>query len=495
MKTKPAAIALLLSGLILYTPSIWSQQTFRTEKDLLGEKQIPADKYYGVQTARGIEDFQISGVLINHYPGFVEAFTMVKLAAARANTDVGAMKKETLDAIEKACKAVLDGKYHDQFLVDWYQGGAGTSTNMNFNEVLANIALELTGHKKGEYNIVDPHDHLNMSQSTNDTYPTAIKVAFLLRNDKLIEELQKLVASFRKKGDAYLEIVKMGRTEMQDAVPMTVGQEFHAFAAGLESEIMFLKDAEKYLYEVNMGATAIGTGLNAPKGYAEKCAAHLAKLTGKPIVPAADMLVATWDQQGYVVYSSALKSLAVKLSKISSDLILLTSGPRAGLSEINLPALQPGSSIMPGKVNPVIPEVMNIVAFRVMGNDYSVSLAAHHGQLQLNAYEPLAGLAVIESQALLYRTSIIFRTKCIDGITINEKILARYMETTVGIVTALNPVLGYEKATELAGEAYKSGKGILEVIREKKILTEQQIKELLDPVKLTGLDKSKYPKK
>jgi aspartate ammonia-lyase len=495
MKSKVAVTVLLLASLLVSAPLLWSQQAFRTEKDLLGEKQIPADKYYGVQTARGIENFQISGVLINHYPGFVEAFTMVKLAAARANTDVGAMKKETLDAIEKACKAVLDGKYHDQFLVDWYQGGAGTSTNMNFNEVLANIALELTGHKKGEYNIVDPHDHLNMSQSTNDTYPTAIKVAFLLRNDKLIEELQKLVASFRKKGDAYLEIVKMGRTEMQDAVPMTVGQEFHAFAAGLESEIALLKDAEKYLYEVNMGATAIGTGLNAPKGYAEKCAAHLAKLAGKPIVSAADMLVATWDQQGFVVYSSALKSLAVKLSKISSDLILLTSGPRAGLSEINLPAQQPGSSIMPGKVNPVIPEVMNIVAFRVMGNDQSVSLAAHHGQLQLNAYEPLAGLAVIESQSLLYRTSIIFRTKCIDGITINEKILARYMETTVGIVTALNPVLGYEKATELAGEAYRSGKGILEVIREKKILTEQQIKELLDPVKLTGLDKSKYPKK
>jgi aspartate ammonia-lyase len=495
MKSKAVVTVLLLASLIVSAPWAWSQQAFRTEKDLLGEKQIPADKYYGVQTARGIENFQISGVLINHYPGFVEAFTMVKLAAARANTDVGVMKKETLDAIEKACKVVLDGKYHDQFLVDWYQGGAGTSTNMNFNEVLANIALELTGHKKGEYNIVDPHDHLNMSQSTNDSYPTAIKVAFLLRNDKLIEELQKLVASFRKKGDAYLEIVKMGRTEMQDAVPMTVGQEFHAFAAGLESEIALLKDAEKYLYEVNMGATAIGTGINVPKGYVEKCAAYLAKLTGKPIVPAADMLVATWDQQGYVVYSSALKSLAVKLSKISSDLILLTSGPRAGLFEINMPALQPGSSIMPGKVNPVIPEVMNIVAFRVMGNDQSVSLAAHHGQLQLNAYEPLAGLAVIESQSLLYRTSIIFRTKCIDGITINEKILARYMETTVGIVTALNPVLGYEKATELAGEAYKSGKGILEVIREKKILTEQQIKELLDPVKLTGLDKSKYPKK
>ncbi len=475
-------------------PAVPAQEKFRTEKDLLGEKQIPADKYYGVQTMRALENFQLSGVLINHYPGFVEAWAMVKLAAARANTDVGAMKPETRDAIEKACKAVLDGKYHDQFVVDWYQGGAGTSTNMNANEVLANIALELTGHKKGEYNIVEPHDHLNMSQSTNDSYPTAIKVAFLLRNDKLVEELEKLVASFRKKGDAFLEIVKMGRTEMQDAVPMTVGQEFHAFAAGLEGEIKLLKDAEKYLYEVNMGATAIGTGLNAPKGYAEKVAQHLAKLTGKPIVPARDMITATWDQQGFVVYSSALKSLAVKLSKISSDLILLSSGPRAGLFEINLPPLQPGSSIMPGKVNPVIPEVMNIIAFRVMGNDFSVSIAAHHGQLQLNAYEPLAGLAVIESQSLLYRGSMALRTKCVDGITVNEKTLAHYMETTVGIVTALNPVLGYEKSTELAAEAYKSGKGILEIIREKKILTEPQIKELLDPVKLTGLDKTMYKK-
>ena len=465
------------------------------EKDLLGEKEIPADAYYGVQTARALENFQISGVLINHYPGFVEAWAIVKLAAARANTDVGAMKPETLAAIEKACQAVLDGKYHDQFLVDWYQGGAGTSTNMNANEVLANVALELTGHKKGEYQFVEPHDDLNMSQSTNDSYPTAIKVALLLRNDKLIAELQQLVASFRAKGNAYLEIVKMGRTELQDAVPMTVGQEFHAFAASLESEIQLLRDAEKYLYAVNMGATAIGTGLNAPKGYAEKCAAQLAKLTGKPIVPAADMLAATWDQQGFVVYSSALKSLAIKLSKIASDLILLASGPRAGLAEINLPALQPGSSIMPGKVNPVIPELVNLVAFRVMGNDYSVTLAAHSGQLQLNAYEPLEGLAVMESQHLLFNTSQAFRTKCVDGITVNEKVLAHYMETTVGIVTALNPVLGYEKATELADEAYKTGKGILEIIREKKILTEEQIKDLLDPVKLTSLDRSKYPKK
>jgi aspartate ammonia-lyase len=493
MKRMVIILATLLC--ILPVSLVNGQEKSRVEKDLLGEKEIPFEAYYGVQTARALENFQISGVEINHYPGFVEAWAIVKLAAARANTDVGAMKPETLQAIEKACKAVLDGKYHEQFRVDWYQGGAGTSTNMNANEVLANIALEMSGHKKGEYRFVDPHDDLNMSQSTNDSYPTAIKVAFLLRNEKLIEELQKLAASFRLKGQAYLEMVKMGRTEMQDAVPMTVGQEFHAFAASLESEIQLLRDAEKYLYPVNMGATAIGTGLNAPKGYAEKCASHLAQLTGKPIVPASDMLAATWDQQGFVVYSSALRTVAVKLSKIASDLILLASGPRAGLFEINLPALQPGSSIMPGKVNPVMPELVNLVAFRVIGNDYSVSLAADHGQLQLNAYEPIEGLAVIESQSLLYRTSIAFRTKCIDGITVNERMLEHYMETTVGIVTALNPVLGYDKATELASEAYKTNKGILEIIREKKILSEQQIKDLLDPVKLTGLDRAKYQQK
>jgi aspartate ammonia-lyase len=402
------------------------------------------------------------------------------------------MKPERLAAIEKATAAVRAGKYNDQFLVDWYQGGAGTSTNMNANEVLANVGLVLTGHKKGEYQYLEPHDDLNMSQSTNDSYPTAIKIALILRNDKLVEELQKLSASFRAKGNAYLEIVKMGRTELQDAVPMTVGQEFHAFAASLDGEIAELKEAEKALYTVNMGATAIGTGINVPKGYAEKCAAHLAQLTGKPIVPAPDMIAATWDQQGFVVYSAALKSVAIKLSKISEDLILLTSGPRAGLSEIDLPALQPGSSIMPGKVNPVVPEVVNLVTFRVMGNDFVTTLAAHSGQLQLNAYEPIEGLAMMESQHLLYTTSILFRTKCVDGITVNEEVLAHYMETTVGIVTALNPIVGYEKATELAQEAYKSNKGILEIIREQHVLTEAQIKELLDPVKLTNLQKSNY---
>ena len=466
----------------------------RVEKDLLGEKTLPGDAYYGVQTARALENFQISGIPINHYPGFIEAWAIVKLAAARANTDVGAMKPEKLALIEKAAQALRDGKYHDQFTVDWYQGGAGTSTNMNANEVMANVGLELGGKKKGDYHTLEPHDDLNQSQSTNDSYPTAIKVALILRNEKLIAELQQLSASFRKKGQEELKTVKMGRTELQDAVPMTVGQEFHAFAASLDAEIQLLRDAEKYLYPVNMGATAIGTGLNAPKGYSVRVAHHLAQILGKPIVPATDMIAATWDQQGFVAYSSALKSVAIKLSKIASDLILLTSGPRAGLAEINLPALQPGSSIMPGKVNPVIPELVNVVAFRVMGNDYTVTLAAHSGQLQLNAYEPIEGLAMMESQHLLFTTSKAFREKCIDGITINNRTLERYMETTVGIVTALNPIVGYERATELAAEAYRTNKGIIEVIREKKILTEAQIKDLLDAEKLTNLDRIQYPK-
>jgi aspartate ammonia-lyase len=466
--------------------------TTRVEKDLLGEKEVPANAYYGVQTARALENFQISGIPINRYPEFIQAWAIVKLAAARANTDVGAMSKDKLAAIEKATQAVLNGQYNKEFMVDWYQGGAGTSTNMNANEVLANVALELAGHTKGEYNIIEPHDDLNMSQSTNDSYPTALKVAFLLRNDKLIAELEKLSASFRAKGDAYIKILKMGRTEMQDAVPMTVGQEFHGYADSIDTEIRALREAEKHLYAVNMGATAIGTGLNAPKGYAQRCAEHLAKLTGKPIVPANDMIAATWDQEGFVAYSSALKSTAVKLSKLAGDLILLASGPRAGLEEIDLPAMQPGSSIMPGKVNPVMPEMVNLVAFRVMGNDVTVTLAAHTGQLELNAYEPVEGLAIMESQDLLQNASKAFRTLCVDGMTVNEKVLAHYMETTVGIVTALNPVIGYDKATELANEAYKSGKGILEIIRERKILTEQQIKDLLDPVKLTNLDRSNY---
>src|ERR1043165_2766677 len=395
------------------------------------------------------------------FPDYVKAYAMVKLAAARANTEVGRIKPETLAAIEKACQAVMDGKYHDQFLVDLYQGGAGTSANMNANEVIANIALVLSGHKKGEYNIVEPHDDLNMGQSTNDVYPTTIHVALLLHNDKVITEAKALSASFHKKGDEFKAVLKMGRTEGQDAVPMTVGQEFHAFGYQLDGAIEALERAEVYLCDVNMGATAIGTGITASPGYSEKCVAHLAKITGKPMTRPKDLISATSSMQAFMMYSGAMKNFAVTLSKISSDLIFLATGPRNGIFEINLPALQPGSSIMPGKVNPVMPELMNQVCYKVMGTDVTVTIASRDGLLQLNAYEPVVAVALMESQGLLFKTMPLFRKQCIEGITVNDKVLQHYMERSVGIVTALNPVLGYDKTTELAKEALDSGKGIL----------------------------------
>jgi len=486
-KEKMNKTRLITSLLLILVGAEYTQaQQTRTEKDLLGEKQIPADAYYGVQTLRALENFQISGVKTNFYPDYVKAYAIVKLAAARANTEVGRMKKERMDAIEKACQAVIDGKYHDQFLTDMYQGGAGTSANMNANEVLANIALEMSGHKKGEYQFIEPHDDLNMGQSTNDVYPTAIHIALVLHNDKVIKEAEALSQAFHKKGDEFKNLIKMGRTEGQDAVPMTLGQEFHAFGGQLDAAIDALRKSEAYLYEVNMGATAIGTGLTASPGYAEKCVAQLAKLTGKPMVGPKDLIAATSSMQAFVMFSSAYKNLAVTLSKISSDLIFLTSGPRNGIFEINLPALQPGSSIMPGKVNPVMPEVMNQVCYKVMGNDATVGIASRDGLLQLNAYEPVVATSIMESQALFYKLMPLFRKQCIDGITANEKVLKHYLETTIGIVTALNPVLGYEKTTELAKEALQSGKGILQLIREKKLLTEDQIKKMMDPVALTG---------
>jgi aspartate ammonia-lyase len=481
-QSKPIQLLFILMILCI---QLSAQQT-RTEKDLLGEKQIPADAYYGVQTLRALENFQVSGVKTNFYPDYVRAYAMVKLAAARANTEVGRMKKERMDAIEKACQAVIDGKYHDQFLTDLYQGGAGTSANMNANEVLANIALEMSGHKKGEYQYIEPHDDLNMGQSTNDVYPTAIHIALLLHNDKVINEAQLLSQSFHKKGDEFKNLLKMGRTEGQDAVPMTLGQEFHAFGSQLDGAIDALRKSEAYLYEVNMGATAIGTGLTASPGYAEKCVAQLAKISGKPIVGPKDLIAATSSMQGFVMFSAAYKNFAVTLSKISSDLIFLTSGPRTGIFEINLPPLQPGSSIMPGKVNPVMAELMNEVCFKAIGNDVTVTLGSQDGLLQLNAYEPVVAVAIMESQALFYKAMPLFRKNCIDGITANEKVLKLNIERSVGIVTALNPVLGYEKTTELAKEALQSGKGILELIREKKLLTEDQIKKLLDPASMTG---------
>lgn len=483
------AIFLILLGLCTfenYAQKAKMEQKTRTEHDLLGDKQIPVDAYYGVQTARALENFQISGLSTKFYPDYVKAFAIVKLAAARANAEVGRLKKERLSAIEKACQAVIDGKYHDQFLVDLYQGGAGTSANMNANEVLANIALEMSGHKKGEYQYIEPHDDLNMGQSTNDVYPTAIHIALILHNDKVLKEAEMLAQSFHKKGEEFKDILKMGRTEGQDAVPMTLGQEFHAFGSQIDSAIEALRKAEVYLYEVNMGATAIGTGLTAAPGYDQKCVAQLSKLTGKPIVLSKNLIAATSSMQAFVLYSSALKNFAVAVSKISSDLIFLASGPRTGIFEINLPALQPGSSIMPGKVNPVMAELMNEICFKAIGNDATVTMASQDGLLQLNAYEPVVALSMMETQGLFYRTMPLFRKNCIDGITANVEVEKRYIERSVGIVTALNPILGYEKTTELAKEALQTNKGILELIREKKLLTEDQIKKMLDPATMTG---------
>lgn len=472
--------------LIILITNVFAQEGYRTEKDLLGEKKISNDLYYGVQTARAIENFQISLTKVADYRDFIKALGIVKLAAARANHELGAINDSVMGAVEKACKDIIDGKYDNQFDIDMYQGGAGTSTNMAANEIIANVALEYLNKPKGDYHTVEPHDHINLSQSTNDFYPTAIKVAFILKNEKLLKELESLITAFDAKGKEFNNILKLGRTELQDAVPMTLGQEFYAFADALRGEVKLLKQAEEYLYEENMGGTAIGTKLNAVKGFPEKCAEKLAELTGKDIHPAKNLIAATSDMQSFVVYSSALTSLATKLSKIASDLILLSSGPRTGIFEINLPALQPGSSIMPGKVNPVIPELLNLISFRVIGNNTTVDFSAHSGQLQLNAYEPVIALAVMESQIILTSGMKTLNEKCVAEITANKEVCKDHIDKSIGIVTALNPVLGYDKSTELAAEALKTGKGILELVREKKLLSEEEIKKILDPAKMTG---------
>jgi aspartate ammonia-lyase len=458
----------------------------RLEHDLLGDFAVPSDAYYGVQTARALENFKISGVELRLYPNFIKALAMVKLAAARANYDTGGFSKEILTGIEGACREIIDGKLHDQFRLDVFQGGAGTSTNMNINEVIANRALELMGHKKGEYKYCDPHDHVNRSQSTNDAYPTSMHVGLALGNADIVAAFNELIEAFRAKGKEFSNILKMGRTQLQDAVPMTLGQEFNAFARTLADEVRALEAIKTVLCEISMGGTAIGTGLNAPKGYAQKCADHLAKITMLPIRLAPDLVEATQDTQAFVLYSSALKSLAIKLAKVGNDLRLLSSGPRCGLHEINLPAMQPGSSIMPGKVNPVIPEVTNMVAYRVMGNDVVVMLSAEGGQLQLNAFEPVIAACLFEAQTLFVNGANTLRKHCVEGITANEDVCKHYLDSSIGTVTALNPVIGYDKATELAAEAMKSGEGILELVREKHILTDEQIDEILSPSALTG---------
>jgi aspartate ammonia-lyase len=390
------------------------------------------------------------------------------------------------DAIEKAAEEVAQGLHDEHFPIDIFQTGSGTSTNMNANEVIANRALELMGHKKGEYKYCDPHDHVNGSQSTNDAYPSALHIGMALGNIQLVAAVNELIAAFRAKGKEFNGVLKMGRTQLQDAVPMTLGQEFESYAATLAGEVQALQAIQGVLCEVNMGATAIGTGLNAPAGYAAACTTHLATITGLPIHLADNLIEATQDTQAFVLYSSCMKSLAIKLSKICNDLRLLSSGPRCGLREINLPAKQPGSSIMPGKVNPVIPEVVNMVCFRVIGSDLTVSLAAEGGQLQLNVFEPVIAACIFEAQTMFMNAVRTLRVHCVDGITANADVCRHYVEYSIGVVTALNPVIGYERATELAAEAMKTGRGIMELVREKKVLTEEQIAAVLDPVAMTG---------
>jgi aspartate ammonia-lyase len=458
----------------------------RMEHDLLGDLAVPADAYYGVQTARALENFQISGIELRQYPNFIKALAMVKLGAARANFETDGLSREILTAIEGACQEIIDGKLHDAFRLDVLQGGAGTSTNMNANEVIANRALELMGHDKGDYQYCDPHDHVNRSQSTNDSYPTAMHIGMALGNAEIVTAFNELIDAFRAKGKEFASILKMGRTQLQDAVPMTLGQEFNAFAQTLADEVRALQAIQRVLWEISMGGTAIGTGLNAPRGYAQKCAEHLAKITGFPIRLGEDLVEATQDTQAFVLYASALKSLAIKLAKVGNDLRLLSSGPRCGLHEINLPATQPGSSIMPGKVNPVIPEVTNMVAYRVIGNDLVVTLSAEAGQLQLNAFEPVIAAVIFESQTILVNAARTLRVHCVEGITANADVCQHYVESSIGTVTALNPVIGYDRATELAAEAMKTGEGILELVREKQILTDEQIHDILNPAALTG---------
>lgn len=458
-----------------------NEKKFRVESDLLGELQVPAEAYYGVQTQRAINNYKISGKHMCDYPEYVKAIAYVKLAAAEANHELGQLPDDVADAMCRACREIIDGKFHENFVTDMVQGGAGTSVNMNANEVIANRALELMGYEKGDYQHCWPNDHCNCGQSTNDVYPTTIRLTFIEMNKQLVAALERLVASFRKKGEEFKNNIKMGRTQLQDAVPMTSGQEFTAFANTLEEEIGNLNRNVELMLEINMGATAIGTGLNAVPGYAELCTKKLAELTGENFTLGKDLVEATPDTGDYVSYSGALKRLAVKLSKICNDLRLMASGPRCGLHEINLPPMAPGSSIMPGKLNPVIPEVTNQTCFKVIGNDTTVMIAAEAGQLQLNVMEPVITQCIIESQTWLGRAMDTLRERCVDGITVNAEHNAETVRNSIGIVTALNPYIGYKNSTKIAKEALETGASVYDLVLRDKILTKEKLDAILDP--------------
>ncbi len=452
----------------------------RWETDLLGRKAVPADAYYGVHTVRAVENFPISGRSITEVPAMVRGMVMVKKAAALANKSLGALPADIADAIVWACDAVLeDGRCLDQFPVDVFQGGAGTSLNMNTNEVIANLALEHLGKPKGSYEVLNPNDHVNRSQSTNDAYPCGFRLAVDAMVSDLAVALTKLADAFGAKGAEFSDYLKMGRTQLQDAVPMTLGQEFSAFGVTLGEELRHLENAQSLLLEMNLGATAIGTGLNTPPGYAPLAVATLSRVSGRPCVPAPNLIEATSDCGSYVMTHAALKRLAMKLSKICNDLRLLSSGPRAGLNEINLPEVQAGSSIMPAKVNPVIPEVVNQVCFKVIGNDVTVTMGAEAGQLQLNVMEPVIAQSLFESLTLLTRACDVLRTKCVDGITANREVCLGYVTNSIGVITYLNDYIGHEAGDEIGKEAARTGRGVRELVLERGLMDADMLDRLL----------------
>ncbi|AJG22685.1 aspartate ammonia-lyase [Cupriavidus basilensis] len=459
--------------------------TFRTEHDLLGDCEVPADVYYGVHTLRAVENFPITGTPISIYPELIKALAYIKQAAALANHELGLLDEPRCDAIVAACAELLGGKLHDQFVVDVIQGGAGTSTNMNANEVIANRALELMGHNKGEYQYLHPNEQVNIGQSTNDVYPSALKVATWFGILGLVDAMGVLRRAFERKAEEFSHVLKMGRTQLQDAVPMTLGQEFSTYAVMLGEDEERLREAALLICEINMGATAIGTGITAHPDYAPLILKRLKEITGIPLMTAPNLIEATQDCGAFVQLSGVLKRVAVKLSKTCNDLRLLSSGPRAGLGEINLPAMQAGSSIMPGKVNPVIPEVVNQIAFEVIGNDITVSFAAEAGQLQLNAFEPIIAHSLFKSVSHLRNGCLTLAERCVNGITANEERLRATVENSIGIVTALNPYIGYANATAVAQEAHATGGSVYEIVLQKGLLTRDELDQILRPEVLT----------
>lgn len=459
-------------------------KTTRIESDLLGEKEISNDKLYGVQTQRAIENFNFSPFRLNSYPYFIQAMGITKQAAAEANYKIGELSKERYEAIVKAAKEVSEGKHDDQFPIDMMQGGAGTSTNMNANEVIANRALEIMGYERGDYKKCSPNDHVNMSQSTNDAYPTFIHIGLYRTYLAMVPHIQAMIDALRVKGNEFKDIIKMGRTQLQDAVPMTLGQTFNGYASVLEDELNHLEYAAKGFLEVNMGATAIGTGICSEPGYRENVIEALRNITGWDITLSKDLVGATSDTSQMLGYSSALKRIAVKISKMSNDLRLLSSGPRTGLNDINLPARQPGSSIMPGKVNPVIPEIATQIAMKIIGNDTCVTMACEASQMELNAMEPIMAQCCFESSDLLMRMLDNLRELCIVGITANPETTAAHVHNSLGIVTALNPYIGYKNSTKIAKEAVKTGRSIVDIVIEEGILTKEQMDQILAPENL-----------